>query len=94
MHDGPEPKYPSGLFCSPECARAVDAYAPIHKCGLIDGCLIAIITAPFVLTWWCIKKSVKLCWQAAKNKWVWTIFSCGMAWAAWKLLDKIYNPKK
>jgi len=47
--------------------------------------------------WWLTKKLVpaicRICWKIAKNKWTWTIFTCGMSWVAWKMLDAIYAPK-
>ena len=50
------------------------------------GCLFSAI-------WWPIKTLGKVVCKLITNKWVWTIFSCGLAWAAWKALDKIYAPK-
>lgn len=96
--------YPSGLFCSTQCARSIHPSLHIKQIGLIGGCLFAIIKAPFRLCWWLIKQSWKACWWGIKkfgrfcwivgmNKWTWTIFSVGFSWLFYKLLVYVYEKK-
>ena len=91
----------SGWFCSPACVHSMYPLAEV-KGGFNPGTWL--ICLPFSLTWklakLCIKltgKGVKLCgkltWKILKNKWTWTIFTCGMSWAAWKMLNAIYAPR-
>lgn len=64
------------------------------------GCLVACFKFVFGGIGWIFKT----CWRMTKwcgrvackimfNKWSVTIFTFGMAWAAWKILDKIYGKK-
>ena len=85
--------YPKGLYCSPECAHSIDPFLPIHQVGWTAGCFLANLKSPFTISWWIAKKGCKLAWKLAKNKWVWTIFSCGLSWVAWRMLCAIYEPK-
>ena len=80
-----------GHFCSVSCARAE---FPMRNIQTTRGGILELIVFLILLPWWIGKLVFKLAKPLIMNKWVWTIFSCGMAWAAWKLLDKIYNPKK
>ena len=61
---------------------------------LATGCLLA----PFKIAWWFVKigwRMTKWCGRVACkimfNKWVVSILTFGFAWAAWKILDKIYG---
>ena len=88
-----------GWYCSSHCCIAHSGLPGIQNNG-INSCVTAIVMLPFVLGWGAVKlafkalgKLGKLACKAACNKWVWTIFSCELAWAAWKALDKIYAPK-
>lgn len=104
-HGGYEQPEDSGLpigyssrFCSKACKEAWAEKHPGQNPDSIDerigkGCLKLVFVWPCKLTWLCIKWSCILSWRIMKNKWCWTICSCGMSWVAWKILDKIYAPK-
>ena len=98
----PEGSFGGERFCSKGCA---DAWCEAHPgqspytAGerAAFGCMLAPIKIPlwilkqvFKIFWWVGKLTFKI----LKSKWTWTIFSCGMAWVAWKMLDAIYSPKE
>lgn len=92
-----------GHYCSIGCAKKVHGeeackFAPTGV-DIVD--LIKIIWFPFKAGWWLCKLFFKLLGlifkiikPIVKNKWVWTIFSCGLSWVTWKMLNSIYAPKK
>ena len=57
------------------------------------GCLFSAIGWLIKALGKVVKALGKVVCKLITNKWVWTIFSCGLAWVAWKVLDKIYAPK-
>jgi len=80
----------SGWFCSPECVHKVYPLSDASG-GFNPGTWL--ICLPFSLTWGAIKLCFKLAGKILKNKWTWTIFTCGFSYLAWKMLNALYAPK-
>ena len=87
-----------GHYCSVKCAQDANmdmftSRSDVDK-KISRGGILELIVFCFLLPWWIIK----LCWKMAKpiikNKWTWTIFTCGMSWVVWKMLNALYGPKE
>lgn len=77
-------------FCSKKCADEWSIANPGKSTKTLGaratlGCLGAVIKIPVMFC--------KLCWKIIKNKWTWTVCSCGLSIVAWKMLNAIYAPK-
>lgn len=81
-------------FCSKGCLKTWCQENP-GKSPYTFGerILRGIVLFPILVPWWFCKMFFKILAKFAKNKWVWTICTCGMSWATWKLLDKVYGKK-
>lgn len=81
----------SGWFCSPQCVHAVYPLSDAEG-GFNPGTWL--ICLPFSLSWKLIKFCFRTIGKILKNKWTWTIFTCGMSLLAWKMLNALYAPKE
>ena len=90
-------------YCSDKCARDAntDALTSRSAVEVYRGGPLELFIFCFLLPWWFCKLFFKLgrsffkiAKPILKNKWVWTIFSCGLTWVTWKTLNSIYAPKK
>ena len=77
-------KHSSGRFCSQSCALAATGSSETTRGGVLE-----LICFCIYFPVWLLLRGLKL----LKNKWVLTIFSCGMTWALWKMLNAVYGPK-
>ena len=80
----------SGWFCSSQCVIDYTGLPGKQNSFGINGCVTALVMLPFVLTAACIKGVFKTIF----SKWGLTLLSFGMAPLAYKLLGKVYGPKK
>lgn len=90
----PEGSYHGKRFCSQECAKAWCESHPgqsPHTFG--ERLFLNILLSPIKVPLWVCKMLFKIMKPVLKNKWTWTIFTCGLSLVAWKMLNAIYAPK-
>lgn len=78
-------KHASGHFCSEACVLAASGSTEFYRGGILE-----LICFCFYFPFWLGKIVLKM----LKNKWVLTIFTAGLSWVAWKMLNAVYAPKK
>ena len=92
----------SGYYCSCSCAQDANADAFTSRADIdrrtYRGGFLELFCFFFMLPWWIFKLMLKIFKPVGRiackimfHKWTVTIFTFGMAWAAWKILDKIYG---
>ena len=95
IYHGDDKDPPAGMmrgwstrFCSRACKKE---WEKAHPGQSADSCSEKVLKLPFVLTWWVFVKGCKCIWWCCKNKWVWTIFSCGFSYLSYRILKAIYE---
>lgn len=85
----------SGHYCSEACAMDAnsDIFTSRADVKICRGGILELIVFCILLPWWIGKLCFKILKPILKNKWTWTIFTCGLSWVAWKMLNALYAPK-
>ena len=81
-------------FCSKVCAKAWASEHPGKSTQTFGTRIIlGTLLLPFKLIWMICKFFIKCAVKILKNKWFWTISTCGFSYLTWKILNSIYGSK-